>query len=149
VRTTLRLGLAAAAAALIVTTPSPAPGAAGKLEAPGVAFSAGYPAEAQAKVMKVLKRADCKFLGGTWLNSWTTLRYQGDVGALNQFVGDLVKCPGVTVHVSLKRLTDDADWRVGHSAHQNRFQVEVNLDSRRVELEKLYIPAFTGPEIKP
>src|SRR5687767_14800384 len=107
----------AAAAALVIACINPAPAAMGKLDAPAVAFAVGYPKEAQASVQRALTRKDCKFLGGTWLNSWTTLRYAGDVWAVNQMIDDLTRCPGATVHVGFKRWDDEADWRVGHSAH--------------------------------
>jgi hypothetical protein len=69
--------------------------------------------------------------------------------ALNLFLEELVACPGVTVHVSLKRLPAEVDWRVNHDFLSNSFAVQVNLDSRRVDLESLYIPRFKGPALKP
>ena len=144
-RSTSLLPLFAGAASLVLTFAAPAPAAFGTLDTPDVPFAPDYPAAARAKVQHALNRPDCKFLGGSWLNSWTSLRYRGDTLALNQLIDELVKCPGVTVHVGLKRFPDEADWRVGHAFHQNRFQVEVNLDSKRVELENLYIPEFKGP----
>ncbi len=61
---------------------------------------------------------------------------------LNRFLGDLAKCPGVTAHVSVKTLQGGCDWRVGHKAPENRFQVEVNLNPDRVDIEELYVPEF-------
>ena len=135
-----RRGLITAGAALLVGLAVPAWALAGSLDRPGVAFSATYPAAARDKVMAVLNRKDAKFVDGHFVNSWTSLRYRGDVRAANLFVG-------VTVSVSLKRLTDDCDWRVGHDAHSNQFQIEVNLTSPRLELEQLVIPAAKGPAL--
>ena len=117
-----------------------------ELTLPSVAFGRGVPAAARARVSAVLARPDARFLGGHSLNKWTTLRYGGDTLALNLFLDELVKCPGVTVHVSFKKLADECDWRVGHMAPGNRFQVEVNLSSERVNVEKLYIPEFKSGE---
>ncbi|HTE18190.1 MAG TPA: hypothetical protein VK689_07390, partial [Armatimonadota bacterium] len=130
----------AGAAALLLSFATPAYALYGKLTTPSVAFAKGYPAASQAQVMAALKRPDSKFLGGHFLNAWTSLRYGGNTRALNLFLDDLVKCPGVTVHVGFKQLPDDTDWRVGHMASGNRFQVEVNLSSERLNIEELYIP---------
>ncbi|MCC2669844.1 MAG: hypothetical protein K0Q72_2315, partial [Armatimonadetes bacterium] len=134
-------------AALLVGLAVPAWALAGSLDRPGIAFAGSYPAAAREKVMAVLDRKDAKFVDGNFVNAWTSLRYRGDVRAANMFVGELAGCPGVTVSVSLKRLPEDCDWRVGHDAHTNRFQIEVNLASPRLELEELVIPATKGPEL--
>jgi hypothetical protein len=137
-----------AALAILFSLVSFAFALAGKLDSPGVAFMGGYPKDAQAKVMAVLTRADCKFLGGHFVNSFTSLRYQGETRALNLFLDDLVKCPGVTVQVGFKKLDDECDWRVSHEAYPNRFHVEVNLNSKRVKIEDVYIPEIKGPMLK-
>ena len=142
-----RRGLLSAGVGLLMGLAVPAWALAGSLDRPGVAFSASYPASARDKVMAVLNRKDAKFVDGSFVNWWTSLRYQGDVRAANLFMGELAGCPGVTVSVSLKRLPADCDWRVAHDAHSNRFQVEVNLASPRLELEQLVIPAVKGPEL--
>ena len=135
-----------AATALAVSLAAPVSAVLGELTTPSVPFAQGYPAEAREKVNAALARTKgATFLGGHFLNSWTTLRYSGDTLALNHFLDALVKCPGVTVHVGFKKLNDGSDWRVGHAFHGNRFQVEVNLDSKRVDIEKLYIPEYKGP----
>jgi hypothetical protein len=121
---------------------------AGTLDSPGVAFSGDYPKDAHDQVMSALTRKDCKFLGGEFVNWFTTLRYQGETKALNLFLGDLVKCPATAVHVGFKKLDDDCDWRVSHDAHGNRFQIEVNLNSKKIKLEDLYVPEAKGPAMK-
>ena len=137
-----------ATVAVLLACAAPVFAAAGSLDSPGVAFPGDYPKDAQDKVMAALARKDCKFLGGEFVNWFTTLRYQGETRALNLFLGGLAKCPGVTVHVSFKKLDDECDWRVSHDAQGNRFQVEVNLNSKQVKLEDLYIPEAKGPVLK-
>lgn len=140
----------AATAALALTLAAPTLAALGELKTPDIPFPKDYPASARAQVEHTLNRKDCKFVGGAWLNSWTTLNYQGETVPLNLFIEELTKCPGVTVHVGFKRLPDeDVDWRVGHDFFHNSFQVEVNTASKRVDLEKLYIPPYQGPAVKP
>ena len=137
-----------ATVAVLLACAAPAFAEAGSLDSPGVAFPGDYPKDAQDKVMAALARKDCKFFGGMFVNWFTTLRYGGDTKALNLFLGDLAKCPGVTVHVGFKKLDDDCDWRVSHDATDNRFKVEVNLNSKQVKLEDLYIPEAKGPVLK-
>jgi hypothetical protein len=121
---------------------------AGSLDSPGVAFPGDYPKDAQESVMAALNRKDCKFLGGTFVNWFTTLRYQGETKALNLLLGDLAKCPGVTVHVGFKKLDDECDWRLSHDGLDNGFQIEVNLNSKQIKLEDLYVPEAKGPALK-
>lgn len=47
--------------------------------------------------------------------------------------------------MSFKKLVADVHWRVGHQAPENRFQIEVNLNSARINLEDLYVPEVKGP----
>ncbi len=133
---------------MLLAYASPVSAEAGTLDSPGVAFPAEYPKDAQDRVMAALNRKDCKFLGGTFVNWFTTLRYQGQTRALNLFLGDLAKCPGVAVHVGFKKLDDECDWRVGHDAQDNCFQIEVNLNSKQIKLEDLYLPEAKGPMLK-
>ena len=78
-----------------------------ELSSPGVAFAEGYPANARAQVTAALKRTDLKFLGGHALNSYTSLRYRSDTRALNDFLHDLAKCPGVTIGVRFAKIEDE------------------------------------------
>jgi hypothetical protein len=138
------------AAALIITSPNTF-ALAGELKEPGVAHAAGYPEAAQKQVRAALTRADCKFLGGRFLNSHTSLLYAGDTKALNQFLDALAKCPGVTLHVSFVATDpipgEPCDWHVGHDAHRNQFHVHVNLKSGRIKLPDLYLPEVKGPAL--
>jgi hypothetical protein len=136
-----------ATVAVLLACAAPVFALAGTLDSPGVAFSGDYPKKARDQVMAALTRKDCKFLGGEFVNWFTTLRYAGDTKALNLFLGDLVKCPGAAVHVGFKKLDDDCAWRVSHDAHGNRFQIEVNLNSKKISIEDLYIPEAKGPAL--
>jgi hypothetical protein len=121
------------------------------LSQPGLAFSASYPAKAQAKVNAAIQRKDCRFLGGIGLNAWTNLRYVGDAKALNGMLDALAKCPGITLHVAFRKPTpgtDDFDWQVGHMAWDNRIQVEVNLREGGIRPEDVYIPEVKGPALQ-
>jgi hypothetical protein len=133
---------------VLLACAAPAFAEAGTLDSAGVAFSGDYPKDARDVVMAALTRKDCKFLGVHFVNWLTTLRYGGDTKALNLFLGDLVKCPGATVHVGFKKLDDDCDWSLSHDAQANRFKVEVNLKSKQLKLEDLYIPEANGPALK-
>ena len=62
-------------------------------------------------------------------------------------MGDLVQCPGVTVTVGFKKLDDKCDWLVSHDARTNSFQFQVNLNAKRIDLEKLILPAAKGPKL--
>jgi hypothetical protein len=133
-------------ALIALVVPSSVRAAAGEIDAPAVAHAAGFPEAARLQIAAALKREDCRFLGGHWLNAWTTLRYAGDTRALNLFIEDLTQCPGVTVSVSFKHsLPDEAVWCVGHSAHSNRFQIEISAE--RIELDELVIPEVKGPTL--
>lgn len=137
------------AVALVVTSPN-AFALAGELKEPGVAHAQGYPQAAQQQVMAALKRPDCKFLRGSFINSHTSLLYVGETKALNQFLDALAKCPGVTLHVSFVADPipgEPCDWHVGHDAHRNQFHVRVNLKSDRIKLLDLYLPEVKGPAL--
>jgi hypothetical protein len=137
------------ATALLLCLAGPSSASYEKLSAPSVAFAAGYPADAQAQVLAALPRSDLKFLGGYALNSFTSLRYGSDTPALNRFLGDLAKCPDVRIEVRFAKIEDGCDWRVSHLAQTNRFQVEVNLDSGRLQMQDLELPAIEGRSAKP
>jgi hypothetical protein len=44
---------------------------------------------------------------------------------------------------------EGSDWSVSHEADANRFHVRVNLESKQIDLTKLYIPPATGPALPP
>ena len=132
--TALVMGAALPASALLI-----------KLDRPSVAFAQGYPKESVEKVLAVLNRKDCTFVDGMGINSFTTIHYRSSTVALNQFLEELAACPGVTLSVSLKKLPQEYDWRLSHEAHGNRFHAQVNLNSKRLDLESLVIPELKGP----
>jgi hypothetical protein len=122
-----------------------------ELKEPDVALPASYPDDVRKQVSEALRRPDCKFLRGFGLNSHTSLFYEGDTKALNQFLSALVKCPGTSLHVSFaaKPAADEScDWMVSHDAMTNGFHVIVSLKSARVKLEDLYLPDMKGPPAK-
>ena len=137
--------IALSAIALSVATTRFAFALRGKLSSPNAALSANYPA--REKVVAALQRKDCKFLGGSFVNSTSYLRYAGDAGSLNGFIGDLVQCPGVTATVGFKKLDDKCDWLVTHDGRAESFQIQVNLNAKRIDLEKLILPAIKGPKL--
>ncbi len=139
--------IAAAAIALSVATARFAFAIAGELTHPDVGFVGDYPLDAVKKVKTALRRKDCKFLGGSFVNENSYLRYAGDAGSLNGFIADLVKCPEVTVTVRFKKLDKKCDWFVSHDADANSFQIQVNLNAKRIDLEKLNLPATKGPKL--
>lgn len=136
--------------ALLLATATDALALAGELKEPGVAMSQGYPEAARKQVMAALTRPGCKFLKGNFINSHTSLFYAGDTKALNVFLGDLAKCPGVTLHVSFANDPipgEPCDWHVSHDAHENGFHVRVSLKSDRIKLPDLYLPEVKGPSV--
>lgn len=143
--------LAPLLSAILLATAFEARALMGELKEPGVAHAAGHPEAAQKQVRAALTRADCKFLGGRFLNSHTSLLYAGDTKALNQFLDALAKCPGVALHVSFVATDpipgEPCDWHVGHDAHRNQFHVRVNLKSGRIKLPDLYLPEVKGPAL--
>ncbi len=121
----------------------------GELDSPQVSLPLDYPEKAREQVYYALHRMDCRFVSGFFLNSWTTLHYRGDTRALNLFLDDLAKCPGATLSVRFTRDIDvDCDWRVGHKAPENRFQVFVNLKSDQIKIEDVVLPEVAGPAVR-
>jgi hypothetical protein len=134
---------------LALTSVLPASAALIQHTGPALAFTPAYPQSAQQKVLGVLQRKDCTFVDGYGAGSFTLLRYRGTTLALNRFLDELAACPGVTVSVSLKKLPEEIDWRLSHEADGNRFRAEVNLNSPRLDPEKLVIPELKGPRLAP
>jgi hypothetical protein len=125
---------------------------AGDLSEPGIALPAHYPATARSNIMAALRQPDCRFLGGHFLNSHTSLNYAGSTRALNLFLDGLARCAGVTLSVSFTSdsLPDEhCDWHVSHQADANRFHVRVNLKSAQINLAEMVIPEVKGPDLPP
>ncbi len=124
---------------------------AGTLKEPGIAFAQDYPEAARQQVMAVLNRPGSKFLKGSFVNWRTSLLYAGETKELNLFLGDLAKCPGVTLHVSFVADPipgEPCDWVVAHDSTRNTFHVRVNLKSERIKLPDLSLPEVKGPAVK-
>jgi len=130
---------------LMLAGRSDALGLAGEVKHPGVALSQKLPGTVRQKISAALKRKDCKFLGGNFINSFTTLWYTSDTQALNLFMDDLKHIPQVLLHVSfVKELSRaDAAWAVHHQASANRFQIRVALGGR-IKIEEVYLPVIHG-----
>ncbi len=123
-------------------------GLAGTLDQPGVAFPTNIPEADRKEMMDSLKHPDCKYIGGNFINSFTSLRYGGDTKALNLFLSGLLKTPGTSVSVLFSKevAVEGCDWMLSHSANQPRhFAVRVNLKSSHINLEELVIPEAKGP----
>ncbi len=118
---------------------------AGTLDRPSLALPATADPELRARVMRVLAESAETYLGGRFIHAVTTLRYGGDVGALNRFLAGLAGCPGVRLRISLVRDLE-ADWVLQHNGWGNAFElnVQVHLGSTRIRLEELQIPGITG-----
>src|SRR5947208_3543515 len=69
------------------------------LKEPQLAFPADFPESDRTNIMASLNRPDCKFVGGSFINSFTSLKYSGDTRGLNLFLEGLVKCPGAVLSV--------------------------------------------------
>ncbi len=122
-------------------------GLAGDLKTPGVALSTTLSTNIQAQIQAVLERPDCKFLGGQFINFSTTLRYESETAALSLFLEELAKCPETSLTISFsKEFLEECDWEVQH--RPNHFHIRVNLNSTRMDLEKLALPIITGPAAK-
>src|SRR5262245_17347778 len=76
---------------------------AGTLDQPGVAFPTSVPEAVRKTMMDSLKRPDCKYIGGSFINSFTSLKYGGDTKALNLFLSGLLNAPGTSVSVMFTR----------------------------------------------
>jgi hypothetical protein len=123
---------------------------AGDLREPRVAFPVGFSESARTNILASLRRPGCKFLGGHYVNSSTTLRYAGDTQALNLFLEGLSECPGVTLGVRFAPdgAPGDCDWLVSHlAAMPGEFTVDVNTRSPRITVQSVTIPKSKGPPL--
>ena len=146
---TARLGACLSVLLVLLALPAVAWGLAGELDRPSLATSKEFPDADYQKVRAVLEGKNGKFLGGRFVNSFTSLEYAGDTTALNQFIEALARCPNVKVRVSFYGPTGEVaecDWMVTHMAISNELQVRINLASKNVELEKLYLPPVKEEE---
>src|SRR5690348_2241210 len=117
------------------------------LTTPSVAFTENYLKPDREQILKILKSDKCTFVAGTALNSFTTLQYRGNTESLNSVLDELAKCQRLRIHVSFAHpkagdVLSNSDWCIHHEAHDNSFHFRINLDSKQINLEKLYIPDF-------
>jgi hypothetical protein len=114
-----------------------------KLDAPSLSMGKDFSDADYKRVKVVLERKDCKFLGGVSLNEHTSLQYGGDTTAVNRFVEALSSCPNVTVRVLFFRPGPSgiaSDWIVTQEANLHELVVRINLASKMVKMENLYLP---------
>lgn len=137
--------------ALLLATTAESFALKGKLDRPGLALPKDFPVATSTNLMAVLQRPDCKFLGGTFFNSDTHLKYGGDTLALNLFLDALTKCPGLTLSIRFYRYDGDGElsWAVDHSAWRepNNLCVRVNLNAKHIKLDDLAVPDTKGPSL--
>ncbi len=121
----------------------------GELSEPDLALPSDTPAAVRAKVAAVLDQPDCKYLGGTWFNDRSFLKYGGETLALNRFLETLSQCPGFTLSIRFYKFAEDEklDWSVEHDSRLlgNKVIVRVNLNSTRIKLEDLVVPDTKDP----
>lgn len=120
-----------------------------KLDQPTLSLRAEeYSKKAAAKIQSVLKREDCKFLGGHATITSSVLQYSGKVAALNAFLEDLADCSEATVTVRFSEsLPKNADWQLLHvRSGKVRFLLVVNLSSKNISLQKLLVPRVVATQ---
>ncbi|MCD6050656.1 MAG: hypothetical protein K0Q55_2059 [Verrucomicrobia bacterium] len=123
---------------------------AGNLDTPGLAFPKDFPETVRTSMTDALTHTNCTFLGGRFVNSYTSLNYRGETVALNLFMEGLVKSPGTILSVRFQTASvpSDRDWMVTHDADApHKLTVHINLKSFRINLEKLVIPESKGPAL--
>lgn len=141
---------------IVLTLPiAPAHGAAGDLDEPYVALLTSVPEADREQIQNALRREDCQFISGSWLNKATQLHYRSDTLALRKFLEGLGNCPGVKVWIGFYRSGRDAtfapersNWSVFHHGSDNIFSVKIRLDSD-IDITKLEIPMLAGQRETP
>ena len=130
-----------------------------EIKEPELSFPDSFPAAARVKVMAALNQPDCKFLGGMWLNGFTSLRYKGETMPLNLLLKSLAECAGITLTIRFQEFSDDvgfdwlvsqepAEWLKGHDKVRSvSVCVDVNLKSSRIKMWKLHMPDYKGPNL--
>ena len=118
----------------------------GELRQPRLPMAQNFAEGDYAKLNAVLERKGVKYIKGFWLNSHTALHYGGDTIALNLFLEALSECPHVALHVNFYRASEsigsEADWLVTHEAGTNTLVVRINMESKAIDLTKLYLPTI-------
>jgi hypothetical protein len=122
------------------------------LKEPGLGFPDSFPAAVQTQINAVLRRPDCKFLGGLSHNSGTVLRFEGETVPLNLFLESLAACPGITLSMRFNNPENaNYDWTVEQGDFDSNgpggLCVRVNLKSPRIKIENLVVPDIKGPSL--
>lgn len=113
----------------------------GKLESAGsLMLSVKVPRD---KVRSVLERSDCDYISGSFVNAKSTLHYNGGEAAVLAMAKELSQIEGMKVHFSFTQSDQASDWHLIHDSRQSTFQIILNLNSKRLDFEKLQIPVST------
>lgn len=120
---------------------------AGELKEPDIALPVGFSESTRTNVMAALRHPACNFSGGYFLNSFTSLKYEGNTSALNLFLDSFSKCSGVTLSIRFNHEhATESDWLVAHNAQDpGRFTVHVNVQSKNIKVADLVIPDICCP----
>ena len=107
-------------------------GLAGTLDHPSLSFPQDEKDVDQEEVMKVLGMKEAQFLGGRFVNAFTTLQYGGDTDALNRFLARLSACKGTSVVVTYHETPggDTSTWWLQHNAWGNPKELVVSIDAK-------------------
>src|SRR5690242_13203129 len=90
-------------------------GRSGELDGPTVALSTYLRAADREKILDTLSRKDCTFVSGSYLNKDTQIHYKSDTDALGKFLGDLSKCPDISLQIGFYKPGPNAMWAVENS----------------------------------
>ncbi len=127
-------------------------GLAGTLDHPSISFLQDEKELQRDEVMKALNMEGARFLGGQFVNAFTTLRYGGDTAALNRFIEKLADCRGAKVVIAYhgKLINETATWLVQHMAWGNprQFVISIYKESPRFDASLLKLPAKVSIEGK-
>lgn len=116
---------------------------AGDLAHPSIALPEATPKAVREQIGNALSDAECKFLEGNFINAHTTLQYGGGTDSLNRMLSQLSACDYFRITVRFIKQESGVAWTVNHNAWANNedLEVQVNLASQGIQLEKLDIPA--------
>ena len=115
-----------------------------------IEFPKDYDAAKAAAIRKVIQNERFTFVDGT-VSYWepdfgTRLSFEGDASALNEFMAELRKLPGISLRLILYRGRDDEQrrdsaWQLDYSkARPDQLTVYLNLNAKNLEFDKITFP---------
>lgn len=119
-------------------------GMAGELSSPSIAMPENCPVAKAA--LAVLMDKQYKFLHGRFINSSTTLEYDGDAASLNSLIARLTQC-GATVNVQFDQgdtpfsIQSDAAWTLNHIGVGAPETFGIVVNAKRISEASVQIPA--------